>query len=137
VNFTIEHESGNHLRIRLVKGFLRETEADVLQAALHRSHRIREARVFRATGGISLTYTCGREEILQKLHAFQFSNIEKFAKDMEAGIGLEEMQRRKLTPELKKKLRTRMLLEMAADIVLPVPLQMGYHVYQMITLRDI
>ena len=41
------------------------------------------------------------------------------------------------TPELKKKLRTRMLLEMAADIVLPVPLQMGYHVYQMITLRDI
>ena len=137
MRYRIENETGKHLRIRLFCGKLSRSEAEVLQYALVKSRVITKARVFPATGGVALTYTCGREEILERLQRFQFANVERFAEDVEAGIGLEEVQRRKLTPELKRRLRTRMLIEMAADVVMPMPVQLAYHAYQLVTLRDI
>ena len=137
MRYRIENETGKHLRIRLLSGKISNSEAEVLQYALLSSKVISEATVFRATGGVALPYTCGRDEILGRLERFQFANVERFAEDMEAGIGLEEVQRRKLTPELKRKLRTRMLIEMAADVVMPMHVQLAYHAYQLVTLRDI
>ena len=31
----------------------------------------------------------------------------------------------------------RILVESVADIVLPMPLQLGYHAYQLVTLKDV
>ena len=47
------------------------------------------------------------------------------------------MERRHLTPELKRKLRTRILIECAADVFLPMPVQVAYHVYQLLTLKEL
>ena len=59
------------------------------------------------------------------------------AEKLEEGIGMDEMMRRKLDPELKRRLRLRVVGETIADMVLPLPLQLGYHVYQLITLKDV
>jgi ATP-dependent exoDNAse (exonuclease V) beta subunit len=49
----------------------------------------------------------------------------------------EEMRNRKLDPELKRKLRMRILGETIADTVLPLPVQLAYHAYQMVTLKEL
>ena len=46
------------------------------------------------------------------------------------------MKKRKLDPELKRKLRMRILGETIADTVLPLPVQLAYHAYQMVTLKE-
>ena len=53
-----------------------------------------------------------------------------------ARISAEEMKKRKLDPELKRKLRMRILGETIADTVLPFPVQLAYHAYQMVTLKE-
>ena len=50
---------------------------------------------------------------------------------------LAEMKNRKLDQQLKNKLRMRVLLETVTDLALPMPVQLGYHVWQMITLKDL
>jgi hypothetical protein len=47
------------------------------------------------------------------------------------------MRKRKLDPELKRKLRMRILGETIADTVLPLPVQLAYHAYQMVTLKEL
>ena len=47
------------------------------------------------------------------------------------------MKSRKLDEQLKTKLRLRILAEMAADIAMPMPVQVGYHLWQMITLKNL
>jgi hypothetical protein len=54
-----------------------------------------------------------------------------------AMISAEEMRKRKLDPELKRKLRMRILGETIADAILPLPVQLAYHAYQMVTLKKI
>ena len=60
-----------------------------------------------------------------------------FARELETQISSEEVERRHLTPELKRKLRTRILIECAADVFLPMPVQVAYHVYQLLTLKEL
>ena len=51
--------------------------------------------------------------------------------------GSEELSRRKLSPELKRKLRCKVIAEAAADMLLPAPVQLGFHVYQLVTLKNL
>ena len=53
-----------------------------------------------------------------------------------AAPSADEMKSRKLDPALKRRLRMRILAESVADTVLPMPVQIGYHIYQMITLQE-
>jgi hypothetical protein len=50
---------------------------------------------------------------------------------------MAEMKNRKLDQQLKQRLRLRILLETVADLALPMPVQIGYHVWQMITLKHL
>ena len=60
-----------------------------------------------------------------------------FAEGLEESIGKEELARRKLSPELKRKLRCKVIAEAAADMLLPAPVQLGFHVYQLVTLKNL
>lgn len=51
-------------------------------------------------------------------------------------ISAEEMKKRKLDPQLKKKLRMRILAETLFDLAMPIQVQLGYHAWQMITLKQ-
>ena len=90
------------------------------------------------SAGCAITFTGDRREIIRRLNCFNFDNVQMMAKKEEehARISAEEMRKRKLDPELKRKLRMRILGEAIADTVLPLPVQLAYHAYQMVTLKE-
>jgi hypothetical protein len=60
-----------------------------------------------------------------------------FAEKIDDTISSEELSRRKLSPEVKARMRRKVIVEAAADILMPMPVQVGYHLYQLVTLRDL
>ncbi len=136
MDFIIMHETSKYMRLRLRRGRITSSQAEVLRYALESRNGVSKVRIYPASGGLAFAYETDREGILSRLKTLQFHNIEMFAKELDDRIGNEELTRRKLSPEVKNRLRRKMLIEAAADILMPPPLQIGYHVYQLVTLKD-
>ena len=125
------------MRIRLYTGAMTKQEEEILRYVFSSIDGVEEITVYAATAGCAFVYSCDRRVLIDKLDRFQYRNVEMLAKEAQAHISAEEMRARKLDPALKRRLRARIVVETAADMLLPMPLQIGYHAYQLITLRDI
>ena len=138
MKYHIEAETKNRTRIRICTGKLSEEQAKILKYAFSHAPGVREVTVYKASAGCAITFTGDRREIIRRLNCFNFDNVQMMAKKEEehARISAEEMRKRKLDPELKRKLRMRILGEAIADTVLPLPVQLAYHAYQMVTLKE-
>ena len=137
MKFVIQHQTSSYMRLRLNGGRFTRTEAEVLEYALSNLKGVSGIRLYPASGGIALSYKGDREVILKKLRNLQFDNVKMFAEEIEESISTEELSRRKLSPELKRKLRCKVIAEAAADMLLPAPIQLGYHMYQLVTLKNL
>ena len=137
MKFVIQHQTSSYMRLRLNGGRFTRTEAEVLEYALSNLKGVSGVRLYPASGGIALSYKGDREVILKKLRNLQFHNVKMFAEKIEESISTEELSRRKLSPELKRKLRCKVIAEAAADMLLPAPIQLGYHMYQLVTLKNL
>ncbi|MDO5132449.1 MAG: hypothetical protein Q4D81_05660 [Eubacteriales bacterium] len=140
MDFLIRHETAAYMRLRLQRGRFTAHEAEVLEYALSGLKGISGVRLYPSSGGISFSYEGGpgnREIILRKLRDMQFENVKLLARGIEDTIDAEEIARRKLSPEIKDRLRRKVLVETAADILMPMPLQVGYHLYQLVTLKNL
>lgn len=137
MQFVIQHQTASYMRLRLCRGRFSESEAEVLEYALSHLKGVSRIKLYPASGGIAFSYTGDKEGILKRLYNMQFQNVTMFAENLEENIGSEELTRRKLSPALKRKLRCKVIAEAAADMILPAPVQLGYHVYQLVTLKDL
>ena len=137
MKFVIQHQTSSYMRLRLNGGRFTRTEAEVLEYALSNLKGVSGVRLYPASGGIAFSYKGDREVILKKLRNLQFHNVKMFAEEIEESISTEELSRRKLSPELKRKLRCKVIAEAAADMLLPAPIQLGYHMYQLVTLKNL
>ncbi len=139
MRYRIEHLSQHRLRIRVQNGALTEYSREILDYALNGIPGVRKVIFYPATGGIGIAFDGPAEEVTRRLDRLRFDNVTMMAGQIEAdpSIDMEELRQRRLSPELKSRLRRRILLESAADMLLPMPVQMGYHLYQLITLREI
>ena len=137
MKFVIQHQTSSYMRLRLCGGRFSGTEAEVLEYALSNLKGVSGVRLYPASGGIAFSYKGDRDTILKKLRNLQFHNVKIFAEELEESIGKEELARRKLSPELKRKLRCKVIAEAAADMLLPAPVQLGFHVYQLVTLKNL
>ncbi|MDO5477040.1 MAG: hypothetical protein Q4F43_08010 [Eubacteriales bacterium] len=137
MNYLIRHETSSYMRLQLRSGRFTSSEAEVLEYALSQLQGVSNIRLYPASGGIAFDYRGDRERILQKLRALQFHNVKLFAEELEDTISREEIARRKLSPAVKARLRRKVLVETAADVLMPMPLQVGYHMYQLVTLRNL
>ena len=136
MNYRIEADTGHRIRIRLGVSRLTEEQAEILRYVFSGSGGVEKVTVYKNTAGCALEYSCSREAILAKLDQFRFENVRMMADEKEKHISAEEMKNRKLEPALKRKLRLRILAETAADMALPAPVQLLYHAWQLITLKD-
>ena len=93
--------------------------------------------VYRPTGGCALEFDCGADEIRNRLDRFRFENVNLLAEEEKQRISVSEMKSRKLDEQLKTKLRLRILAETVADIAMPMPIQVGYHLWQLVTLKNL
>lgn len=137
MNYRIEAQSKRRIRVRLRSTKLTEEEAQILEYVFSHIPGVTKVTVYRATGGCALEYNCGVDEILGRLDRFRFENVQMLAREEEERISLNEMKSRKLDEKLKTKLRLRILAETVADLVMPMPVQLGYHIWQMITLKKL
>ena len=137
MKFVIQHQTSSYMRLRLNGGRFTRTEAEVLEYALSNLKGVSGVRLYPASGGIAFSYKGDREIILKKLRNLHFHNVKMFAEEIEESISTEELSRRKLSPELKRKLRCKVIAEAAADMLLPAPVQLGYHMYQLVTLKNL
>ena len=137
MKFVIQHQTSSYMRLRLNGGRFTRTEAEVLEYALSNLKGVSGVRLYPASGGIAFSYKGDREIILKKLRNLHFHNVKMFAEEIEESISSEELSRRKLSPELKRKLRCKVIAEAAADMLLPAPIQLGYHMYQLVTLKNL
>lgn len=137
MKFVIQHQTSSYMRLRLCEGRFTGAEAEVLDYALSNLKGLSGIRLYPASGGIAFFYKGDRQAILRKLQNLQFRNVKLFAEEIEESISTEELARRKLSPELKRKLRCKVLAEAAADMILPAPVQLGFHMYQLVTLKNL
>lgn len=137
MNYVIEHETRHRLRLRSLAGGFSAQESEVLQFALSQMKGVKDVSIYRATGGIALTYEGDRNYIISRLDSLQYKNVTLFAEKLENKISKEELLERKLDSKAKRSLRKRILVEAAADLILPAPVQLGYHMYQLITLKEL
>ncbi len=212
MKYQILHETAHSLRVRRIGRGFSMPEAESLKAQLAVSGEVRTSRIYPATGGIRLEYTCPRKEILAFLDALEpvsldgpadvkgkdakakdtkgkdgkagkakaeKPEIKEKAGDVSAGfswndlsggaitasagglanviitpfplrdmaeeeikseakgrVSKEELKVRKMDPMLKNKLRRRIILEAGADLLMPLPVQIAYHIYQLVTLKE-
>ena len=137
MNYHIEAQSKRRIRIRLKRTQITEEEARILEYAFSGMPGVTKVTVYRPTGGCALEFDCGADEIRNRLDRFRFENVNLLAEEEKQRISVSEMKSRKLDEQLKTRLRLRILAEMAADIALPMPVQVGYHIWQMITLKNL
>ena len=137
MKYRIEHETKSRIRIRMYTGPITPAQEEILRYAFSNIRGVKEVVIYRQTGGCALIYHGDRQALLGRLDAFNYENVQILAKKAEPQISAEEMRLRKLSPELKRKLRLRILAESIADAALPLPVAMAYHAYQLITLKDI
>ena len=137
MEYIIMHETSKYMRLRLRKGHITASQAEILRYVLEGQQGVSGIRIYPASGSIS--FSCEKEhgKILYKLKRLQFHNVEMFARELDTRISTEELSRRKLSPEVKNRLRRKVLIETVADLLMPVPLQVGYHAYQLVTLRNL
>ena len=142
MKFEIKSELDNRIRIRVADGRLDYIYDQRLSYAIRQIKGVREVKVYRRTGGAAITFdlsVISKDELISALEALDYRAVwvpdDEFVD--ESKISLEEIKERRLTKGAKTKLREKIILETAADLFLPMPLQVGYHVYQLITLRDL
>ena len=61
---------------------------------------------------------------------------EEIKSEAKGRVSKEELKVRKMDPMLKNKLRRRIILEAGADLLMPLPVQIAYHIYQLVTLKE-
>ncbi len=136
MKYYVAARSRHRIRVRLYVPRLTDGQVQVLQDVFSASESITRVTVYQATAGLALEFQCPEEIILKKLDAFRFENVVMMAEKETSYISTHEMRERKLEPRLKRKLRGRIVAESLFDLVAPMPVQMGYHLWQFITLKD-
>ena len=137
MRYIIKNETGHRIRVLLPFCPLTPAQEEILRFALGSMAEIEDLTFYPATGGMAIHYRFGREKILSRLSTFRMENVPLMAASQKQHIDLQEVRERKLAPAVKTRLRVRLVAETAADMLLPLPLQLAYHAYQLITLKNI
>lgn len=134
MKYNICHDGSGYMRIRIDRGRISETEAEVLRFAFSRLKGLKAVMLYPATGGIGLRYSMTRDELIRRLDAFLYENVSFLAKEESrrrtiAGAGRGEVN-------CSRKKRRNILIEAIADSILPAPLQLAYHAWQYVQISD-
>ncbi len=140
MNYRIMHETERSLRLRLRYAPLGESEEALLRFRLQKLPSVRSVSFFRQTGGILISFSGGREEILSLLLRGEEEELRRSARCLDFLTNLleknaPERKESALSPSLKKRLRSEIITEAFIDLLLPMPISMAYHVFKFLELE--
>ena len=119
MKFRIKHEIKGRLRIHLAQKKMTCEQAEILQYYLESQPGVTDVKIYERTADAAVTFSGGREEIIESLRAFHYE-------DVELPEGLLESQNRELNNYYKEKLINRVLLKLGRDLLLPAPVRTAY-----------
>lgn len=136
MNYQIMHETSRSVRVRYAGARWSRQEAAALRDRLSQQEGVEQITVFPAVGGVYLEYGCSRSEALALLDGICEGDFTPLTQEEDNRITAEEMETRRLHPEVKKQMRNEILVEAAADLVLPAPAQFAFHLWQLAKLKS-
>ena len=95
MRYRILNESQKRIRFHIYSGRIDEAQEEILRYAFSAIPGVEKVTVYRATGDCALEYAGCREDIISRLDAFQYQNVEIFSDGPESCINAEEMAKRK------------------------------------------
>ena len=147
MQFQICHENDSSLRLRLERFRISEEEETILSRMLACHPQITGLQIYPATSGIRIFYKGDKKKLLESLEAIPYKNVtflvENLPKKEDIRVQLlpsckeivqELGKSKKMKPSLKRKIGAKVTLEALADMFLPAPASLAFHVYQLFLL---
>ena len=147
MQFQLCHENDTSLRLRLDRHHLSGKEEQILSDILSLHPQITGIQIYPATAGLRIFFKGSKAKLLESLEAISYGNIlflaEGLPKTEDFHVQLlpsgkeiirELSTTKKMNPGLKKKIGKEISLEAIADLILPTPLSLAFHVYQLLLL---
>ena len=147
----VVHETGSSLRVKILGRQLSYKEYEALHGLLEKTEGVQRIRTFWATGSIALNFRGDRERLLATVRGISEEDLAKAVEEnrralAELGkntpvdfVDLKKLKKqgKKMSSLWKRRLNRRILIEAAADMILPAPVQVAYHAYQMLVLQSL
>lgn len=147
MQFQICHENDNSLRLRLERHHLSRCEEQILSDILSLHPQITGIQIYPATAGLRIFFKGSKAKLVESLEAIAYNNVLFLADGLPRSENfhvqllpsgkeiLKELSKsKKMNPGLKKKIGKEIGLEAIADLILPTPLSLAFHVYQLLLL---
>ena len=146
MKYTIEHETASVIRIRLLPARLGRRETEGLKKLLGNVPGVEGIRVFPETGGVSVTHCGTREAVTGWLDGTKREELyclplkeeggSKALKAAKRAVAKSTVKKGKgsgsgLSAAQKHKMKTGVIAEAVADIFLPEPAQLAFHLFQL------
>ncbi len=141
MQFSVKHRASGFLRIRLLSGTISLEESRKIRLALLSLPQVRDVRIFMNTGGVCIYYEGEESFLLPALRqldpacpgetAYPDTGPESPFLDM------AEIRKRGLAPHVKRKMRMQFMTEAAFDAIMPAPIQLSLHAYQLFRLEKL
>ena len=152
----VVHETGGSLRVKILGRQLSYKEYEALHGLLEKTKVVQRIRTYWATGSIALNFRGDRERLLATIRGISEEDLaaavvenrralaELGKKEIEQNTPVDfvdlkklKKQGKKMSSLWKRRLNRRILIEAAADMILPAPVQVAYHAYQMLVLQSL
>ena len=149
----VVHETGGSLRVKILGRQLSYKEYEALDGLLEKAEGVQRIRTYWATGSIALNFRGDRERLLATIRGISEEDLAAAVEENRralAELGKKELEQntpvdlkklkkqgKKMSSLWKRRLNRRILIEAAADMILPAPVQVAYHAYQMLVLQSL
>lgn len=152
----VVHETGGSLRVKILGRQLSYKEYEALHGLLEKAEGVQCIRTYWATGSIALNFRSDRERLLATIRGISEEDLAAAVEENRralAELGKKEIEQntpvdfvdlkklkkqgKKMSSLWKRRLNRRILIEAAADMILPAPVQVAYHAYQMLVLQSL
>ena len=152
----VVHETGGSLRVKILGRQLSYKEYEALHGLLEKAEGVQRIRTYWATGSIALNFRGDRERLLATIRGISEEDLAAAVEENRralAELGKKEIEQntpvdfvdlkklkkqgKKMSSLWKRRLNRRILIEAAADMILPAPVQVAYHAYQMLVLQSL
>ncbi len=137
MDFEIKHTTGHYIRVRLLKKILTDLEAFNFKQMLYNAKylKITSASIHQRPASLMIEHNGDNDDILKFIKNISIEELNVETNSKANGITSKKELYKLMSPELKRELKKEIIMEGALDTILPGPLGIAYHLYQLASLE--
>ncbi len=143
MKYEIKHETKYSVRLRLEHKSLSDEQASAIEYKLLENKDVTGLRFFKSLGGINISFTNGKEDILKAIENMNLVDLvaayRSSLQNVQDSNGLNpitagELKARSLDAKFKRSLQKKVVVEAVSDLFLPTPVQFVMHAHEYMTI---